>query len=521
MKAAILVKLALLALLSYSCGTYDNEYFLMPYREGDRWGLCDTLGKVQVKPQYDGFMEMIIDQQSKQSFYFVKKDGRTVVVDHNNEQHLKEYDSVDPGHQRIYKNGKVGLYFYKSGNAYQKTIGSFVIYADAIYTSIEPMEARGMYMLDLNGKKGLLRTEYGRASIVLQAEYDKIVFDKPVYNAYKGEIVEAQYRDPKQSSSGGGDISMGGTSKEEQEREKEKQKQKDEEYRRKLIENLKKDTSPEDLKKIMPFEITPINKYIKVRENGMQGLAHFSYSLSGPTKQLIKVDVIPAIYDSISESGPTNFLIKKDGKYGYRRQRKVLLEPIYENVKFFSTNMNGLLVEKDGKYAVYLLVESKFVTDFIYDDYTLLPVTGYPPHLILHKNGKKILWDYDRPSSEYDELTTLTKTSTEERVDYYGYAIKSRKGSKYGALKEGKTLLPAEYDDVYISVDGLFLIPVIDGKKGIFSESILTNIPPKYKSVEFFKRFSIGEKNYPVYKVTDRNDKIFYTDRNGKEFYKS
>lgn len=38
-----------------SCfGQSKNNFFLLPYQVGEKWGLADTLGNIKVKPQYDG-----------------------------------------------------------------------------------------------------------------------------------------------------------------------------------------------------------------------------------------------------------------------------------------------------------------------------------------------------------------------------------------------------------------------------------------------------------------------------------
>jgi hypothetical protein len=108
----------------------SNDFFLMPYRSGNKWGLCDTLGKIKIKPEYDGFADMIVDRSSEQSFYFVKLNGRTIIIDHNNVQQLKEYDSVSPLQKVVFKNGKAWAYSYTYGNKSGKTVGNFIVSAE-------------------------------------------------------------------------------------------------------------------------------------------------------------------------------------------------------------------------------------------------------------------------------------------------------------------------------------------------------------------------------------------------------
>lgn len=516
MNSTIALKVALFVALVVSCGIYDNDYFLVPYREGDKWGLCDTLGKVEVQPEYDNFIKMIVDKNSKQSFYFVKKNKTTIVVDHNNIRHLQQYDSVDPISYRIYKDGKIGLFRYKFGSNYHKTTGQFEILADAIYNSIDPIDAK-RYMLKANGKVGLLFVEYDKASILLPPEYDKIDYEKPVYKGYKDGVVVTEYRDPIYASSGIA-LDSGTAGMREQEENKKKQDQKDEQERKKIMENLTRDASPEELKKIRPFEITPLNKYVKFRENGQQGYAHFSYSLSGPTKKLIRNEVMPAIYDSISECGLFNFILKKDGKFGFSLMKRVLVEPIYDDIKFFNTNINGLLVKKGGKYAVFKLGDDKFLSDFIYDDYSLIPNTVYQYRLVLRKGKKKVIWDMDKPSEEYDDITPLIAGNGAGNTSYIN-ALKCRNGNRHGIWSDGRVSVPIAYDDLYVSNEGL-LITVKNGKRGTYEKRGLINIPPMYKSVELFENFAFGDDIYPLYQVVNVEGVLFYTDRKGNEFYK-
>ena len=44
----------LLITLSFFCffSNAQNSRFLIPYREGNRWGFCDTLGKGKITPKY-------------------------------------------------------------------------------------------------------------------------------------------------------------------------------------------------------------------------------------------------------------------------------------------------------------------------------------------------------------------------------------------------------------------------------------------------------------------------------------
>lgn len=129
-----------------------DDYVQMPYRAGDKWGLCDTTGTVKVKPEYEAFVDMIVDDRGKKSIYYMKQKGRIIAIDHKNTQYLKEYDSINPVTSRLYKNGKTGLYEYKHANSFNKTTGNFAILAEPIYDEIQKLESWA-YIIKIKGKQ--------------------------------------------------------------------------------------------------------------------------------------------------------------------------------------------------------------------------------------------------------------------------------------------------------------------------------------------------------------------------------
>ncbi len=488
----------------------NNDYFVMPYRSGDKWGLCDTLGNVQVNPQYDGFTDLIIDTRSKQSFYFVKRNKATVVINHNNEQQLKEYDSINPTLHRIYKNGRMGMYTYQTGTP--DTKGSFIIQAEPVYNSIETLVAGHMYQLNKGGKKGLLYVSYDGANVVLEPIYDKIVFEKPFYKGYNNGRHIATYKDL--IYAGGEDIAPV-SDDDRQAKAKEELKKKDGQERVKMVQNLTRDALPEDLAKIKPFEITPYHKYVKFRENGRQGYAYFSYAMyTDNTRNLVKNIVVPAEYDSISELGMNRFIIKKGGKYGILQFKKYLLEPVYDEIAYYITNSDVIVLKKDGKYALYQQKKNEMLTGFEFDSYTFIPKTEYLCYIILQKGGKKRVFENKSLSEEYDALLA-------QHIKGKYYYIKCRRDNKWGVFENDKIVVPVAYDDVIYDTTQNFYTTTLNGFRGAYRSEDGLNIPPLYESIEMAANITfIGDrKPYRLYKVI-KNGTAFYTNNTGMEFYK-
>lgn len=88
---------------------------LIPYRDGNLWGLCDTLGVVKLKP----FADEIIDFKINEDFsskYIVKKKGEISVIDESKNYLLQnsKYDSISIEYFdkaiEVYKNKKIGVF---------------------------------------------------------------------------------------------------------------------------------------------------------------------------------------------------------------------------------------------------------------------------------------------------------------------------------------------------------------------------------------------------------------------------
>lgn len=117
MKINILL-LVLLGNLLIAQSLQENE-LLIPYKEHNLWGFCDSLGNIKVKPfaselrdvKYDVFTpksRFIVKEESTD--YYVIDNLQKVLIPRNNKYDSLQIRQYDWDEVYVYKNGKVGLY---------------------------------------------------------------------------------------------------------------------------------------------------------------------------------------------------------------------------------------------------------------------------------------------------------------------------------------------------------------------------------------------------------------------------
>ncbi|MFY7965473.1 MAG: WG repeat-containing protein [Chitinophagaceae bacterium] len=82
-------KLVIILLISNVFLNAQNPRFLIPYRDGAKWGFCDTLGKVIIQPKFNGVSFFEFNQQTKNpvakviindsSFMYIDSNGKKVL----------------------------------------------------------------------------------------------------------------------------------------------------------------------------------------------------------------------------------------------------------------------------------------------------------------------------------------------------------------------------------------------------------------------------------------------------------
>lgn len=496
-----------------------KESFLVPYRVQDKWGLSDTLGNIKIQPQYDDLIDAFIYPEKRQSFYYFKANGKTILADHNNNRYFQEYDSIDYKKNFVYKGGKIGLYgmVYADSDSDQKN--DFKLILKPVYNTITIDEP--YYVVSQNGKKGLLQIGYDKnIKNLLAVEYDSIVVKDKLWIGYKmskGKRVQQQLNYDKETdipSPVAEQKSNTATKPEAQANQKKKQ----------LVSNLTRDASKEDLEKILPIRITPVNLYVKYREKNKTGIASFYYSLDGPKKLLLKQVIVPAEYDSIEEMDRNRYLVMNNGKFGIKATfSEGNIEPVYDGIAYYPGFTNFILLKKGNKYAVYSTLQNKAITDFEFDGYSYKPSQDNLYYLLLEKDKKRGLLNAEGiiVPAIYDAIVIDTARITYEGRTSDNEYLKFKKDGRYGIINlksKITTEVPFEFDDIFPGEQGYY-ITVSNQLKGAYSAQQKINIPPKYQSIQLFERIYIHNSVIHFFKVVTVDGKKIIISQNGKEFY--
>ncbi|GEM_PF-686091 len=135
----------------FSQNTKKNE-LLLPYRDGNLWGLCDTLGKVKVKPFTTGMVDFMTTPPNFKGKYVIKKNGKISIIDQHKRALLAEMnlDSVKmfllSKDIFAYKNNKMGV------------IRNFKMLIPVQYDKIS-FDANESYVVEKGGKQGLINSK--------------------------------------------------------------------------------------------------------------------------------------------------------------------------------------------------------------------------------------------------------------------------------------------------------------------------------------------------------------------------
>lgn len=185
----------LLIFLFLSCeGQSKNDFFLLPYQVGEKWGLADTLGNIKVKPQYDEVVDFNINARNygktpPHSSYYVRKNNEIFFIDAGNNRYFKDYEIVkSPNREKgifFKKNGKIGIQGLVFEDGTWKLIGDPSSYKyDNIY---QYPDANSLFtIMEINKKKGLM---FYDGDTIIPIEYDSISHsnsnDTWEFNAYQ------------------------------------------------------------------------------------------------------------------------------------------------------------------------------------------------------------------------------------------------------------------------------------------------------------------------------------------------
>ncbi|MBB4807603.1 hypothetical protein HNP38_002909 [Chryseobacterium defluvii] len=143
---------------------------LLPYRNGNLWGLCDTLGVVKVKPTFEKIENFAINKKFYGK-YVVRKNNKISVIDQYKKILLNEtedYDSIfvtDSNRETtIFKNGKMGM------------LMNFKPFIPTEYDRINK-KANGSYVVKIDELEGLINSK-GQLIIPVEYKYVSRSYDK-------------------------------------------------------------------------------------------------------------------------------------------------------------------------------------------------------------------------------------------------------------------------------------------------------------------------------------------------------
>lgn len=183
---------------------------------------------------------------------------------------------------------------------------------------------------------------------------------------------------------------------------------------------------------------------------------------------------------------------KEDEKYGLIDYNgKVITKAIYEEIKGLENKESELLVKKDGKYGVVndrgdKLIKEEYdniQADGYYTEEDKYALSGY---IINNRTNNGYRYGYINYKlekvlkTEYNEVSRILEIADGQNV----YIIASKNG-KYGVIKNNKTLINCDYQDIeYDATNNLFKLQrnLQYGVADITGKSIL---PVQYKELEF------------------------------------
>lgn len=155
----------------------NKNFFVLPCQIGNKWGLVDTLGVVQVKPQYDKLLEFKYNIDHKWSYFIVEKDKKIKMIDWENNELFPEYDLVlqKDGKVRFSKNGKLGFRgIWDEEGAFIMTGNEAFLY-DKIYSLDTKELGDKATVIEIINKKGL---NGEMLETIFPVKYDSISYKK-------------------------------------------------------------------------------------------------------------------------------------------------------------------------------------------------------------------------------------------------------------------------------------------------------------------------------------------------------
>lgn len=159
---------------------YPNQ-LMIPYRSGQLWGYCDTLGKVLLEPQYDstGFFDLW-----QRDFAMIKKAGKYGLIDKKfsiavpiEHETLQTFVKYDQKYMILSVNGKMGV---------TNMAGDTVIAFKYDGFDLSYLSEVGALLTLKNGKWGIVSVLYW---LNIEPEYDSLAMTNQPYWEPQGGFI--------------------------------------------------------------------------------------------------------------------------------------------------------------------------------------------------------------------------------------------------------------------------------------------------------------------------------------------
>lgn len=181
----------------------------------------------------------------------------------------------------------------------------------------------------------------------------------------------------------------------------------------------------------------------------------------------------------------------ENGKYGLiNYEGKKITKPIYDSIEGLPYKEGELLVKQNDKYGVINIKGNKMI-DIAYDQisidgyYTEKNEYKYAGYIVANKMQEGYRYGYINKKGnlilnlEYNQLSRITDIKDDENI----YLIGAKNG-QFGVTKNGKDLIPNEYQSISYDSSNELLVVEKSKKYGIATLNGEVIIPTQYSQID-------------------------------------
>lgn len=304
--------------------SFAQQDYLIPFREGDKWGYCDTFSRIVIPVQYDDARRFF------GGYARVKKDAQNGIIDRTGKVVLMGDFYIETPWGKttsITKGDKTGLADVSTGQILLEPIYSGMYENDVLAAVRDEKGRYGLFHIGL--RRWILPIKYQEIDLrdnylIVQSGQKKSYY---VVSATGKLINKSAPTKPTPAKK---------------------------ESRPNKNRNAKQIIPDEEV--LMASEVSPFSyQYGTFKSEGKVG--YYVKTINTESNKVIKIDSIPALFESIKELDISLSLLiaKKDGKTGMIDIRGNLKIPFLydEIVRTVNSGMDSIyVVKKDGKWGL-------------------------------------------------------------------------------------------------------------------------------------------------------------------------